>query len=216
MKPNISQLLDYDALQRELTLKLIPGQSLEAYRNDDHISTLTEDQCYQIWREATAALVFVHSKDILHNDIKPSNIMHDLTTKSTVLIDFGIASERMIKRFEGAGTPWYLSPEYLVRERSFPSDIWALAVVMLFALGITPLPEKTEESWLIKNLFDRDSGDAPKMRSWLSKVTSIKSKISQSCPTLFQMMDLSPMNRISAASLVSELEVSARQLLRRR
>ena len=86
---------------------------------------------------------------------------------------------------------------------------------MLFVLGVTPLPEKTQEPWLIKNLFDRDSGDASKMRRWLSKVISIKSRISQSRPTLLKMMDLSPMKRISAASLVSELEASTTQLLRR-
>ena len=83
--------------------------------------TLTEDQCHQIWQDATAGLVFIHSKDILRDDIKPSNIMHHLTTKSTVLIDFGIASERMIKCFEGAGTPcisaqstWYESVHFPV------------------------------------------------------------------------------------------------------
>lgn len=77
------------------------------------------------------ALKFIHSHGILHNDIKPSNIVvgHD---KVPVLVDFGIACfTSFCNNLENccitnAGTSIYLPPEVIKKVRYPGSDLWSL------------------------------------------------------------------------------------------
>lgn len=79
------------------------------------------------------ALDYIHSKKILHRDIKSSNIF--LTSNGTVKIgDFGIS-----KVLEGTqeaantvvGTPYYMSPEVCENKPyTYKSDVWALGCVL--------------------------------------------------------------------------------------
>jgi serine/threonine protein kinase len=78
---------------------------------------------------AARALADVHAADVVHRDVKPSNIM--VTSDGRVkLTDFGIARALDLARLTGAstmlGTPAYLAPEGQVDERS---DLYALGVV---------------------------------------------------------------------------------------
>lgn len=47
------------------------------------------------------------------------------------------------------GTPSYIAPELVVRQRNQASDIWAFGVTMLFVFARLPLPS---QSWKIQDL----------------------------------------------------------------
>ncbi|KAH7097669.1 kinase-like domain-containing protein [Auriculariales sp. MPI-PUGE-AT-0066] len=100
------------------------------------------------WFRALAdGVLFLHARGVVHNDIKPANIL--LTHADTpVLVDFGFAHRYDPTRREDAfisrlsyGTPEYLSPE---RAKGTPhdtrkSDVWALGVTFFEILeGRTP------------------------------------------------------------------------------
>ncbi|CAD8068573.1 unnamed protein product [Paramecium primaurelia] len=79
------------------------------------------------------ALQFIHSKKILHRDIKTSNIF--LTSNGTVKLgDFGVSKvlESTIDQASTvAGTPYYMSPEVCENKPyTFKSDVWALGCVL--------------------------------------------------------------------------------------
>jgi serine/threonine protein kinase len=86
-------------------------------------------------------LEFLHSRNIVHGDIKPANLL--ITDKGQIkLSDFGtshiIGGARDIASI--AGTPRWMSPDMVqTGEASRASDIWALGcVVMEMSTGVQP------------------------------------------------------------------------------
>ncbi len=92
--------------------------------------------------ELLAALAYLHDRDILHRDIKASNIMVD-AHGAVRLMDFGLARSlrEIIQRGTSVrGTPAYMAPEQLLgHELSFATDLYAVGVT-LFELFTGELP----------------------------------------------------------------------------
>jgi len=78
-------------------------------------------------------MLYVHSRKILHCDLKSQNIL--LTDSWQVKVcDFGLAryKERFIKENKGkTGTPHWMAPEILRGERyAEPSDVYSFGVIV--------------------------------------------------------------------------------------
>ena len=87
-------------------------------------------------RELAEAIHLLHQSDIIHCDIKPSNILiRSISPFNLVLTDFGIASqlspEVSIKMTSLKGTPLYWAPEAFNGLVSAASDWWSLGVIAL-------------------------------------------------------------------------------------
>jgi len=86
-----------------------------------------------IFKEALAAVAYLHSKRIWHRDIKPSNIL--LTSEGQVkLADFGLSriADPALKSYSGnVVTVIYRAPEILKGESEYTEkiDIWALGCI---------------------------------------------------------------------------------------
>jgi serine/threonine-protein kinase len=102
--------------------------------------------CDVMWQVADAVR-FIHSRTILHGDIKTENIFLVRTTlqrRLVKLLDFGLARPDL-GRTEGIdGTPEYLSPERISGgPASQASDIYALGIVF-FELLTGQLPFRAD------------------------------------------------------------------------
>lgn len=87
---------------------------------------------------------YLHSVFILHQDIKPENIIIDMNTTNIKLIDFGISTflvpQNKIKGI--AGSMGYMAPEIIKNEfYSYPSDIYSYGMT-LFVLWSESTPKK--------------------------------------------------------------------------
>ena len=95
---------------------------------------LDEAQAVDIAVQIADGLQEAHQNDIVHRDIKSSNIM--VTSKGQVkILDFGIAKDLASADSDQTrqvlGTPAYMSPEQTREERvDQRSDIWSLGVVL--------------------------------------------------------------------------------------
>lgn len=108
---------------------------------------LSEKQAVDYIRQVAEALRFVHSRNRLHLDIKPGNIMVD-GKGNAILIDFGASKQYDEEAGENTSTvlgctPGYAPPEQKSNDivRFMPStDIYALGATLYKLLtGITPL-----------------------------------------------------------------------------
>lgn len=86
-----------------------------------------------ILKRVADALDAAHARNIIHRDVKPSNILFD-SVGEAFLSDFGIAKSKPITDDEGewlVGTPAYMSPEQVKGEAvDGRSDVYAMGVVL--------------------------------------------------------------------------------------
>ena len=84
---------------------------------------------------------FLHSKDIVHCDLKPDNIMVCQDTGYIKLIDFGLATVLKPGELSGdfRGTAEYMSPEMLSGNWGKSIDWWAVGIIAFeLFFGATP------------------------------------------------------------------------------
>lgn len=135
--PHIIHVYEYGVLEDQspyFTMELVPGQELS------ELSRIPVDQAWRILIQAAKALGFIHSRLLIHSDIKPENLRlkPDGTLK---LMDFGLM-QPLGKRSNGqlTGTVAYMPPEVpqcgIINESS---DIYSLGVVAYELLaGVQP------------------------------------------------------------------------------
>ena len=88
--------------------------------------------------EIACGLQVAADAGLVHGDIKPENIVFD-DHGVPKLLDFGIASASNAKSTEIWGTPYYIAPEKLRRQRvDFRSDIYCLGATLYHALTKHP------------------------------------------------------------------------------
>lgn len=87
----------------------------------------SEKQAFQILRMILEGLKYMHSKNIMHRDIKPGNIMlrdplpSEGNEEICKIIDFGLSANLLDKSDEAlihdkSGTVGYLAPEIITKE----------------------------------------------------------------------------------------------------
>ena len=140
--PNIVTLYQFhDGDPSALVMEYVPGRTLADLVEVD--GRLAPAQVAQIIEEVAAALDRIHAADIVHRDVKPSNIL--LSRRGPArLTDFGISHVDAITPLtvmgDILGTIEYASPEQ-VQGNSAPdarSDVYSLAAVAYFMLAGTP------------------------------------------------------------------------------
>ena len=100
-------------------------------------------------------LEFIHSKQVIHRDIKLENIIRRKKDNQLVLVDFGAAKYATMSALERTGTiigsGCYVAPEQSVGKATFASDIYSLGVTCIHLLtGVEPfnLFDVTEGEWV--------------------------------------------------------------------
>ncbi|MBC3812575.1 MULTISPECIES: bifunctional serine/threonine-protein kinase/universal stress protein [Undibacterium] len=166
---------DFDA-QPYIVMEQIAGESL---RSRFAQAPLPISEVVTIGIKVANALQDLHRQNVIHLDIKPSNIM--FRDGVAVLIDFGLSRHDRLpdlldEEFRlPMGTGPYISPEQVLGVRNEPrSDLFSLGVLLYhLATGERPFGHPTSVSGLKKRLY-RDPipprSHRPDIPAWLQEI----------------------------------------------
>ncbi len=132
--PNIVSIYDYFSVGQTsyLVMEYIDGVSLSDVI--EHETPLHPVVAGLIAREICLAVSHAHANNIIHRDIKPTNVL--ITKQGHVKItDFGVAKDATARDLTSAGTligtPCYMSPEQAMGKRlSTQSDVFSIGIVL--------------------------------------------------------------------------------------
>ncbi|MBD2514872.1 tetratricopeptide repeat protein [Nostoc sp. FACHB-973] len=138
-----------------LTDEILPGQPLR------------EDQVISLLSEILEILVIVHTRGVIHQDIKPANIIRRDSDKKLVLVDFNTINEA----FGNFDNLEYTPIEQVNGNLKYNSDIYALGLVAIAALLGSP----TNEISRLRNQKNRLTGEI----IWENKNLKINPKLAK-------------------------------------
>ncbi len=191
--PNIIPVFDVGRVGMHFyhAMEYIEGGDLELKitQGIDHNTAL------EIVIELSDALHLVHSKGIIHGDIKPANIVFR-SDGSPVLTDFGISKRTTalteVDQEENIfASPSYASPELMLGEQFDKTvDIYSLGIVLYeMLIGEKPFQGKTQAEMVTSHIQDT--------------IPSLPKEMQALQPLINGMLAKNKNDRISDASVIS-------------
>lgn len=151
--PNIVRIYDVSVTgasgPKYIVMELVEGVTLKGYMN--RTGALPAKEILSYAEQILKALEQAHSKNIIHRDIKPQNIML-LRSGRIKVTDFGIAklpnADTVTETDKAIGTVYYISPEQASGAKiDARSDLYSLGVMMYeMATGQLPFTGDTPVS----------------------------------------------------------------------
>jgi calcium-dependent protein kinase len=142
--PNIVRLEEVYESHSEIYLvqELCLGGELFDRLDEQPDYHYTESECARLVKQMLSAVRYLHSKGIIHRDLKLENFLFSSTATDSELkmIDFGLSKHFRFGEVhhEAVGTPYTVAPEVIRGTYDERCDIWAIGVITFLLLSGDP------------------------------------------------------------------------------
>ncbi len=165
--PHIAQIYAFgqERGQPYIAMELVSGGSLDKMMSAQ--GPMDPAAVIHIGRQIAEGLREAADAGLVHGDVKPENILFD-NDKNAKLVDFGLAAMSSGPGNDVWGTPYYIAPEKVRRQKSdFRSDIYSLGATLYHAITGVPPFDGEDATAVVKARFD---GPPKKMSDICGKV----------------------------------------------
>ncbi|MBD2450773.1 tetratricopeptide repeat protein [Nostoc sp. FACHB-152] len=129
---------------------------------------INEEQVIDLLLELLEILLYIHSRDVIHQNIQPLSIIRRYSDNKLVLVDFGSVQELVTTT---VGNLEYIPIEQLQGQPQYNSDIYALGIVAIAAImGLT-----TEEVSILQSQKHLFTGEL----IWYDGITRVSQNLIQ-------------------------------------
>ena len=142
--PNIVRLEEVYESHSEIYLvqELCLGGELFDRLDEQPDYHYTEAQCARLVKQMLCSVRYIHSKGIIHRDLKLENFLFSNTSADSELkmIDFGLSKHFKFGevQHEAVGTPYTVAPEVIRGCYDERCDVWAIGVITFLLLSGDP------------------------------------------------------------------------------
>ncbi len=158
--PHVIRVYDYVPLhpQHFFTMEYFESESLKYAMF--HAPESVEGREFTILRELAQALQYVHSKGIIHKDLKPENVLVS-ASGDIRLIDFSLSQTKWDRLLQFGkkvqGTPMYMPPEQVRGEKCDErTDVYAFGLIAYELLAKKP-PFQTTDQYKLMDAHLRET-----------------------------------------------------------
>ena len=159
-----------------IAMEYLKGRDLTHYAQPGQL--LPVAVVLRIAARVADALAHAHAQGVVHRDVKPANVMADITGDSVKVTDFGIARIADAARTRSGmvlGTPSFMSPEQLAGgEVDGRSDVYSLGA-MLFQLLTGHLPFEADSMHALLQRIAHEP--APDVRVWRPELPAARADV---------------------------------------
>uniref|UniRef100_A0A8C3SGL6 non-specific serine/threonine protein kinase n=1 Tax=Chelydra serpentina TaxID=8475 RepID=A0A8C3SGL6_CHESE len=183
---------------------------------------LTEPQIQVICRQMLEALVYLHSKKIIHRDLKAGNVL--LTQDGDIkLADFGVSAKNiktLQRRDSFIGTPYWMAPEVVMCETmkdtpyDYKADIWSLGITLIEMAQIEPPHHELNPMRVLLKIAKSDPPTLNSPSKWSPEfkdfLKTALDKNPETRPSAAQLLEHSFVNKVTSNRALRELVAEAK------
>lgn len=193
----ISQLLDYFEDEGSFYLIQEFKQGISLAEKLATQKLWKESDVIQFLQQSLYILDLIHSQGIIHQDLKPANIIYSENQEQLVLVDFGKIS-KLVNNLQATipiENRAYFSNELLRGKPQPASDIYALGMIAIQALtGVNPIEFNEDNNGHI--IWEQEIEISEKLRDILNKMIAplLNQRYASAQEILQELVSLLPAN----------------------